>query len=441
MKNTVRTKRTRMYRLSVVMAILVLLVVQACNCCSPPPPPKDTPTPKTEPPATEPTEATEEPPVGAGDAGGLKSDAQVKRSATRVWAGPGGASTLPELNDGGWHDLGAGSLVTTDANGEGWVQFSDCMLIYVFRTSKLRKSACPRSSLTGGNVTCAEEGTSAFNNQCASQIIIQTPTIQLELNGTWLKVSYLPDLQLSVVEVWEGSATVWPVLDAEDYSLGNVDEVDEGRSWFTVPDDVLGEMGDLPVRSSLDNLPPVIEERLQPWQAQALARAEDDDVSPPVPPPASTQVILVSGGGPFEDRRVREAIWYAVPWAGLSEEIFGQDLPAIMGWMPEEGGLAEPELVYMIEEPDARNLEYDPEQAKMLLAESGYPDGLFVRLMYEHDEELAVLAEIIQANLYDVDIEVELYVPTSEELSERSADELVSLMVSAGKPVLWLSRQ
>jgi hypothetical protein len=314
------------------------------------------------------------------------------------------------------------------------------MLIYVFRSSKLRKSACPKSSLSGGNVTCAVEGTSAFNNQCASKIIIQTFSMQLELNGTWLKVSYLPDQQLSVVEVWEGSATVWPVLDAEGYTLGDAVEVDEGKSWITVPDDVLEEMEGLPLRKSLDSLPPQIGDLVQPWQELALARAEDDAVSPP--PPPGVQVYLMSGGDYLEESRVREAIRYAVPWAEVAQVAFpDRDAPISMAPIELGGVSIKPELIVTWEVNDARSLDYDPERTKMLLAEAGYPEDLFLRLMYEPDEELAVMAEMIAASLREIGMEVELYVPTVEELSENSADGLAIMMVNAGKPVLWLSRQ
>lgn len=440
MKSTKRNQKVSMYRMAVAMAIVTLVVMQACVCCNdngPPPPQKPT-----EPRATEATEATEEPPAGPVDAGGLEADAQVKREHAKVWTGPGDAAELPELDDAAWHDLEAGSLVTTDDRGEGWVQFRDCMLIYVFRTSKLRKSPCPKSSLSGGNVTCAVEGTSAFNNQCASKIIIQTFTMQLELNGTWLKVSYLPDLQLTVVEVWEGSATVWPVLNAEDYTLGDAVEVDKGRSWFTVPDDVLDEVEGLPVRESLDSLPPQIADFVQPWQEPALARAKGDGVS--LTPPPGVQVFLINGGGPMDDPRVREAIQYAVPWAQVAEEAFpDRDAPIAITSMPEGMTQVKPENITVWEVLDARDLDYDPEQARMLLAEAGYPDGFSAAFLFAlDDEELVLMAETMASSLGEVGIDLETD-PNVIELRYvvTPAEQLVTELVQEGTPVLWLSRQ
>ena len=79
----------------------------------------------------------------------------------------------------------------------------------------------------------------------------------------------------------------------------------------------------------------------------------------------------VKGRNPFADRRVREAIYRAVDFEGLKAALGGLAAPAgmILGRTAAGWG----------EELD-RSLPYDPEAARRLLAEAGYPDGFGVAL-------------------------------------------------------------
>jgi peptide/nickel transport system substrate-binding protein len=105
----------------------------------------------------------------------------------------------------------------------------------------------------------------------------------------------------------------------------------------------------------------------------------------------------IRGRNPFQDRRVRQAIYQAIDIERLIRDVQkGYGLPAGMLIAPGINGYA-PEL-------DQR-LPYDPEKAKALLAEAGYPDGFSVQLDtvgYSLDSELvaAMLRQIgINANL------------------------------------------
>ena len=122
------------YGLVMALAALILLATSACR--TGPTPTQDITTPA-------PPTATSEPTT---DVAVIPADAHVQRRLAKVWAGTEGTGYLPELVDEGWHAFQAGSMVTTDDYGEGCVQFEDCMMTYIFRTSKLRKSACPKSS-------------------------------------------------------------------------------------------------------------------------------------------------------------------------------------------------------------------------------------------------------------------------------------------------------
>jgi hypothetical protein len=268
--------------------------------------------------------------------------------------------------------------------------------------------------------------------------------MQIELEGTWLSVTYLPERQLSIVEVLEGSAQVRPVLNAEIFDLGDPVEVRQGRSWFSAPDDRLAELGDLPARRELGNLPPEINELLQPWQAQEQARTIEDGVSLPgqpsgdVPQPDRDVIVQLTGGGDFlEDKRVEDALLGAVDWPALMQDVFPDQSPSILVELPEERRLLEkldPNTALLNE---VRAWPYDPERSRSLLAEAGYPDGLTVRLLYpQGDEQLAFAAERMTGHLNELGLKVAQEQVPFDNIHERGLT-----MIAAGEPVLWLSRQ
>ena len=224
----------------------------------------------------------------------VQADYRVRRELAEVWAGSGDVRVLPQLKDDTWYDLSAGDLVTTDDSGEGWVKMSDCMLIYVFQDSGLIKAACPRSDYSGGNVTCAMAGTSVYNNSCASQIIIQTLSAEVVLEGTWLSVTYLEEQQLTVIMVFEGQAEVRPVQHFDARTLAETVEVVEGHFWFSAPGVRADPVAGLAAREPhpFDRLPPLIEALdLGPWLERIKKRAEADKVPFPDFPPAPTPTL------------------------------------------------------------------------------------------------------------------------------------------------------
>jgi peptide/nickel transport system substrate-binding protein len=103
---------------------------------------------------------------------------------------------------------------------------------------------------------------------------------------------------------------------------------------------------------------------------------------------------------PVADATVRRALNYAVDkqalialFEGGAEALFGQYLtPAVLGF-----------------NPDVDPFVYDPDRARELLAEAGYPDGFSMTLKYTVgryplDREMG---EIVSAYLEDVGIQVE----------------------------------
>lgn len=104
------------------------------------------------------------------------------------------------------------------------------------------------------------------------------------------------------------------------------------------------------------------------------------------PPPEGSPGIPEGQPNPFIDKRVRQAIYY-----GVNED-------ELLQYVMEGSGKAAAQLVppqVFGYNPNLERYPYDPEKAKKLLAEAGFPNGFSVRLdtpndRYINDEELAV---------------------------------------------------
>lgn len=208
-------------------------------------------------------------------------EAHVRREMARVYAGSSASSVLPELQDSQWRELETGHLISTDPQGEGSVRISDCMLIYLFQDSQLLKAACPKSDYLAGNVTCSLEGTSVYNNQCAGQVVIETESARIELLGTWLSVTYLPEDELTLVIVFEGDVQTQPVVNPDAQIVGPSVLVPEAHFWFTSPGVQTDTVAGLAAREPYpyDELRPVLEELdLWPWWDRMARHADSDNV-------------------------------------------------------------------------------------------------------------------------------------------------------------------
>jgi len=140
--------------------------------------------------------------------------------------------------------------------------------------------------------------------------------------------------------------------------------------------------------------------------------------------PTPAPPVLVYGGGPFEDPRVQEAVLHAVPWKELTEQIFpDRDVPvAVELW--EEGPMLD----------DAREVPYDPDRARELLAEAGFPDGFVLLLLLTPDDEpLADMTRLIAEELQNVNIKVEFI-----EALAHNTHYVVAETIAIGDAVLWL---
>jgi peptide/nickel transport system substrate-binding protein len=115
------------------------------------------------------------------------------------------------------------------------------------------------------------------------------------------------------------------------------------------------------------------------------------------------------GKNPFKDKRVRQAMAHAIDIEPILHDLMGElFIPAGMIVAPGVNGYA-PEL----DQP----VPYDPEKARALLAEAGYPDGFSVTLDCPNDwgdDEIATCRGVAQ-QLGDIDVQVAInFLSTNE---------------------------
>lgn len=127
---------------------------------------------------------------------------------------------------------------------------------------------------------------------------------------------------------------------------------------------------------------------------------------------------------PFNDVRVRRALNHALNkeeiiqfvFKGIGEVAYGYLPPALKDEYLEESQ----DLAY----------EYDPEKAKQLLAEAGYPNGFEATLSANNSSKSSKLAEIIQSQLKDVGINAKIQLYDSSSYTD---------MLKEGKQELFIN--
>ncbi|MGC9149082.1 MAG: ABC transporter substrate-binding protein [Sulfolobales archaeon] len=112
-------------------------------------------------------------------------------------------------------------------------------------------------------------------------------------------------------------------------------------------------------------------------------------------------VLVIKPNSPLADPRVRQALNYAIDKEAIINSIlFGLAVPANDSFVPPHY------LGYFPMQP----YKYDPEKAKKLLAEAGYPNGFKMVLLHPTGRYLQdkQVAEAIQAYLANIGVQVEL---------------------------------
>lgn len=315
--------------------------------------PEATPTRTTEPVATQAAE--------------IQVDSQVRRLIPSVFAGP--VQPLPELENNRPIGLPAGGLVSTGLGGEAEVVIQGCLKIFVFQDSSLERSTCRRQDVDSGLAVCSTAGLTGVVNNCLAQVDIQTPSGTVQTNGTWFTVLYLPEDELSIVQVYEGEVGVSAIVNTRTGDETSSQPLKEGSVWWTAPGrqapDIAGISGRQPQPLEIwEAMRPELIERypqLDMWMEAARQRAEIEDLPFPEYLTQETgQVILTLSGGRWEDLFAREAFFTGFPWLEMN----------VNTW-PFANVATRIEIDNFVIE-DARTIEYDPEYAVKTFRERGF---------------------------------------------------------------------
>lgn len=171
-----------------------------------------------------------------------------------------------------------------------------------------------------------------------------------------------------------------------------------------------------------------IAERLAPADAADL-EGIDGILVPSVPNPnQDITMSLVTNKAPFDDRLVRRAMSHAIPYDLIIENVYQgralYDGPGLV--FPNTPGFDGTGL---------EHYEYDPERARELLAEAGYPDGLqYTLTVSSADAESTATAVQIQSAAREAGFEIEINSVSGNDFNVGRYDKRWQALVSTGAP-------
>ncbi len=108
--------------------------------------------------------------------------------------------------------------------------------------------------------------------------------------------------------------------------------------------------------------------------------------------------------GALRDLRVRQALNYAVDKAAIVQQMGGSDIVKPVNGIFGVGVLGHHDFD-LYPSPDAKG---DPEKAKALLAEAGYPNGITLKMPFRNKGNEPAVAQTIQASMAKAGITLEL---------------------------------
>ncbi len=134
---------------------------------------------------------------------------------------------------------------------------------------------------------------------------------------------------------------------------------------------------------------------LDPSQAEQVKSAGLNSA-----PSKSLSVMSINmntGKAPFDDVRVRQAVQHAVDRQAIVDGVFFGLGEPVAQYMPPDYWAYDPDVT-----PDNPEYGYDPEKAKQLLAEAGYPDGADFEFLVPSLDDHRAAAEAVVPMLAEV---------------------------------------
>jgi peptide/nickel transport system substrate-binding protein len=114
----------------------------------------------------------------------------------------------------------------------------------------------------------------------------------------------------------------------------------------------------------------------------------------------------VKGKNPFKDKRVRQAFYQAIDIDGIKKTVMrGASTPTALMIAPGINGFTAEQN---------KRLPYDPEAAKKLMAEAGYPNGFEVAMNCPNDRYVndSKICQAVAANLSRINVKINLQAET-----------------------------
>nr|WP_314260754.1 ABC transporter substrate-binding protein [uncultured Devosia sp.] len=147
----------------------------------------------------------------------------------------------------------------------------------------------------------------------------------------------------------------------------------------------------------------IIEGVRAPGWADSMAQRDPNLIFDVVSPGSFFTIQFNLTKAPFDDIRVRQALFYGIDRdeittaiAPISKRTYGLNPPSFPGGFTAE--TIPPEVAY----------NYDPEKAKALLAEAGFPDGLSFTNDTSQREDFSAIMLMIQDQLRRINVNMEL---------------------------------
>lgn len=138
----------------------------------------------------------------------------------------------------------------------------------------------------------------------------------------------------------------------------------------------------------------------------------------------NTYLGMHANWGPFKDVRVRQAVKYAIDYKGIIDRVLNGFAVENQSYIP----------VGFTGYEDKKPFSPNPERAKKLLAEAGYPDGFEVDLTITEHEQRKATAVVLQDNLAKVGIKVNVVMMQGSQLLAKYRQQGLNMVVGDWGP-------